>query len=84
MTKIKIYIAIAFIIICVLYLVSIFEIKDQYDKELNDLRKENTKLKIDNKKHIRTIESLLDGVECDCGWYEDWYYQTAEGCGANE
>ena len=84
MTKIKIYIAIAFIIVCLLYLLSVHSIKEQYDNDLIKLRKENEKLKKENKQHIGTIESLLEGVECDCLWYEDWYYQTAEGCGAFE
>ena len=97
MTKIKGYVVIAFLIVCVLYLVSIFEIKDQYDKELSDLRLENKKInyelkqkKKDNQTMSLAIESLLDqvngkrSIDCDCAWYEDFYYEYMKEVGANE
>lgn len=91
MTKIKGYVILAFIVITSLFIVCIFEIKDQYDKELTELRKDNKKqeyqinrLKKDNEEKNIVIESLLDGVECDCGFYEDFYYEHMKEVGANE
>lgn len=91
MTKIKGYIILAFIVISILYIVSIHTIKNQYDEELTKLRKDNKKqeyqinrLKKDNEEKNIVIESLLDGVECDCGFYEDFYYEHAEELGAYE
>ena len=62
------------------------------NKKLNN---ENKKLNNENKElnhqiteQINAIDSLLEGnkaeSECDCGWYEDFYYENAEGCGAYE
>ena len=83
MTKIKGYIILAFIVITSLFIVCIFEIKDQYDKELTELRLNNKKLsyelkrvKKDNKMSALAIESLLEqvqgkrAVECDLGVQE--------------
>ena len=80
MTKIKSYVSLAFMCICILFVISIFTIKDQYDKELTNLRQENKKqsneikrLKKDNKMSALAIESLLEevqgkrAVECDLG-----------------
>ena len=73
---------------------------DKYEDEISNLRIENKKLDNENKKlnnenkelnhqiteQINAIESLLENnkTECDCGWYEDFYYENAEGCGAYE
>lgn len=91
MTKIKGYAVIAFLIVCVMYIISIHTIKNQYDEELTKLRKDNKKqeyqinrLKKDNEEKNLAIESLLDGVQCDCGWYEDWYYEHSAELGAFE
>lgn len=61
------------------------------NKKLNN---ENKKLNNENKElnhqiteQINAIDSLLENkveCECDCGWYEDFYYENAEGCGAYE
>lgn len=97
MKKIKGYIILAFIVITSLFIVCIFEIKDQYDKELTELRLNNKKLsyelkrkKKDNKMMSASIEYLqqqVDGkrsIECDCAWYEDFYYEHMKEVGANE
>ena len=88
MKKIKGYVISAFIVITILFIVCIFEIKDQYDKELTELRLNNKKLsyelkrvKKDNKMSALAIESLLEevqgkrAVECDFGVqeYENGY-----------
>ena len=83
MTKIKGYIILAFLVITSLFIVCIFEIKDQYDKELTELRLNNKKLsyelkrkKKDNEMMTASIEYLqqqVDGkkaVECDFGVQE--------------
>lgn len=83
MTKIKGYIILAFIVITSLFIVCIFEIKDQYDEELTELRLNNKKLsyelkrkKKDNKMMSASIESLLEqvqgkkAIECDLGVQE--------------
>ena len=62
------------------------------NKKLNN---ENKKLNNENKElnhqiteQINAIDSLLEGnkaeCECDCGWYEDFYYEHAEEFGAYE
>ena len=83
MTKIKGYAVIVFLIVCVMYIISIHTIKDQYDKELTELRLDNKKLshelkrvKKDNKMMSASIEHLqqqVDGkkaIECDLGVQE--------------
>lgn len=83
MTKTKGYIILAFIVITNLFIVCIFEIKDQYDEELTKLRLNNKKLsyelkikKKDNKMMGYSIENLqqqVDGnkaIECDFGVQE--------------
>ena len=73
---------------------------NKYEDEISNLKVENKKLNNENKKlnnenkelnhqiteQINAIDSLLEGnkAECDCGWYEDFYYENAEGCGAYE
>ena len=66
---------------------------NKYEDELSKLRIENKKLTNENKElnhqiteQINAIDSLLENnkSECDCGWYEDFYYENAEGCGAYE
>lgn len=71
---------------------------DKYEDEISNLRIENKKLNNENKKlnnenkelnhqiteQINTIDSLLEDNKAECGWYEDFYYENAEGCGAYE
>ena len=73
---------------------------DKYEDEISNLRIENKKLNNENKKlnnenkelndqiteQINAIDSLLEGnkTECDCSWYEDFYYDHAEEVGAYE
>ena len=73
---------------------------DKYEDEISNLKVENKKLNNENKKltnenkelnhqiteQINAIDSLLENnkTQCDCGWYEDFYYEHAEGCGAYE
>lgn len=97
MAKIKIYVILIVIVLTGLYAGSIFAIKDQYDNQLYKLTKENEEIKIKNKRLKNdtaqmgaTIDSLYDeleekrALECDCGWYMDFYYDNAERFGAYE
>lgn len=99
MTKIKIYMVLTLILISVLFLMSVFEIKDQYDKELNDLNNKNKELKVENKKlkndtkqmgtTIENLDAELQGkraleCDCDCDWLRSFYDEHAEELGAYE
>ena len=95
MTKIKIYTTIVLVLISVLFLVSIIQIKDQYDEKLNKLTKENEKLtkrnhtlEIDITNMQTNISDLNDMVEAkkqvDCGWLQDFYDEFHEEVGAYE
>ena len=70
---------------------------NRYEDDIARLEIENKKLnhelitkRKDNEMMGYAIENLqaqVDGkkaVECDCGWYEDFYYEHAEEMGANE
>ena len=66
---------------------------DKYEDEISNLRIENKKLTNENKElnhqiteQINAIDSLLENnkTQCDCGWYEDFYYEHAEEVGAYE
>lgn len=70
---------------------------DKYEDDIVNLEIENKKqeykiarLKKDSKEKDGSIEDLqaqVDGikaVECDCGWFQDFYYNHAEERGANE
>lgn len=73
---------------------------DKYEDEISNLRLENKKLNYKNNdlnnenkelnyqitEQINAIDSLLENnkTKCDCSWYEDFYYENAEGCGAYE
>ena len=82
-------IVVAFGIVLILLVVS----SDKYEDEISKLKMENKKLNNENKElnhqitdQINSIDSLLENKnsECECGWYEDFYYNNAEGCGAYE
>ena len=79
-----IYLIFIILVIFLLYTLTVFIIKDQYDSKLIEISIKNEKLQksIDEKNLV--IESLLDGVECDCGFYEDYYYDHSFNCGAYE
>ena len=90
MTKIKIYVGIMLIAITGMFLGVTFTIKDQYDNKLHELTEENDKLKETNRQMGITIDELYEEVqgkrkvECDCGFYMDFYYEHAEELGAFE
>lgn len=70
---------------------------NKYEDDIADLEIQNKKLtyelkqkKKDNRHMSNSIEDLqaqVDGkksIECDCSWYEDFYYEHMEEMGANE
>lgn len=70
---------------------------NRYEDDIARLEIENKKLaydlkqkKKDNKHMSNSIEDLqaqVDGkkaIECDCAWYEDFYYEHAEEFGVYE
>ena len=52
------------------------------------LQRENKKLEYTNKELINSIEvlntELNNAYDCDCGWYEDFYYEHSAEVGAYE
>ena len=63
---------------------------NKYEDELYKLGIENKKLEYRNKELMASVEALQTqlnnayDVECDCGFFEDFYYEHAEEMGANE
>lgn len=63
---------------------------NRYEDELYKLGIENKKLEYRNKELMASVESLQTqlnnayDIECDCGWYEDFYYEHADEVGAYE
>lgn len=66
--------------------VLIFTIKTNI--KINNLQKENKELEHTNKELMTSVESLYtqlnNAYDCDCGWYEDFYYEHSEEVGAYE
>lgn len=54
---------------------------NKYKNDIAELKKENKEL-------MTSVESLYtqlnNAYDCDCGWYEDFYYEHAEEMGAME
>lgn len=69
-------IILGFAIICCLIVTSI-----KYENDIAKLQKENKEL-------MTSVESLYTQLNnayyCDCGWYEDFYYDHSEEVGAYE
>lgn len=75
------------IIVLLLLLYVIFMliiVSNKYEDEITSLKDANKKLNKQVTEKNLVIESLLDGVECDCGFYEDFYYDHANELGAFE
>lgn len=59
---------------------------NKYEDELSKLKLENKKLEYNNHELINSVETLKSEkeTECNCGFYEDFYYQYADEVGAYE
>ena len=61
---------------------------NKYENDIAKLQKKNKKLEYTNKELTNSVQVLstkLNNVyECDCGWYEDFYYEHANELGAYE
>ena len=61
---------------------------NKYENDIAKLQKENKELKYTNKELINSIEvlntELNNAYDCDCSWYEDFYYEHAGEVGAYE
>lgn len=59
---------------------------NKYEDDIAQLKLANKKLEIDNHDLKHTIEILKSEkeAECNCGFYEDFYYDHAEEFGAYE
>lgn len=61
---------------------------NKYEDEITKLKEENKKLEYNNKELINSVEvlhtQLNNAYDCECGWYEEFYYEHADEVGANE
>lgn len=57
---------------------------NKYEETLAYLQEENKKLEYKNKRLMHNIELLQTDKDCDCEWYEAFYYEHAEEFGAFE
>ena len=84
-TKYLISLLALMIILCCLIIDS-----NKYKNAIAKLQKENKELKHTNKELMTSVESLYTqlnnayDIECDCTWYEDFYYEHMEEMGAME
>lgn len=63
-------------------------VSNKYENDIAKLQRENKKLEYTNKELINSIEvlntELNNAYDCDCGFFEDFYYEHAEEVGAYE
>lgn len=82
-TKYLISLLALIIILCCLIIDS-----NKYKNDIAKLQKENKELKHTNKELMTSVEALYtqlnNAYDCDCGWYEDFYYEHSEEVGAYE
>ena len=56
---------------------------NKYKNDIAELKKENKELMTSVESLYTQLNNAYD-VECDCGFFEDFYYEHAEEMGANE
>lgn len=75
-------------LIYLLFAISVLFFTIKTDIKINNLQKENKELKHTNKELMTSVEALStqlnNAYDCDCGWYEDFYYDHAGEVGAYE
>ena len=76
--------SIALVILGILY-ITMFSIEE---KQIKDLKKKIAIQELEMKEKQNMINTYaneyLKECECNCGWYEDFYYQYADEVGAYE
>lgn len=83
-TKNLIFILIMTLMITIPVITTLILSSNHYEDELSNLKLENKKLEHKVQSLNYTIETISSGYECDCGWYQDFYYEHAEEVGAYE
>lgn len=75
-------------LIYLLFAISVLFFTIKSNNKINSLQKENKRLEYTNKELMTSVESLYtqlnNAYDCDCGWYEDFYYEHSEEVGAYE
>ena len=75
-------------LIYLLFAISVLFFTIKSNNKINSLQKENKRLEYTNKELMTSVESLYtqlnNAYDCDCGFFEDFYYEYAEEMGANE
>lgn len=73
-------------IIFITLIVALIISSNKYEETINNLKLENKKLEYNNHELINSVEILQNEKEdrCNCGWYQDFYYEHAAEVGAYE
>ena len=75
-------------LIYLLFAISVLFFTIKSNNKINSLQKENKRLEYTNKELMTSVESLYtqlnNAYDCDCGFFEDFYYEHAEEVGAYE
>lgn len=77
------------LLLLLFFTVCLFIIDNKYEEKLFQLNKDNQNYKATIKEQQNLISSYVKKLkqkceECDCSWYEDFYYEWAEKVGAFE
>ena len=74
----------------ILSLVLLIITSNKYEDDIARLEIENKKLEYRNKELMASVEALQTqlnnayDIQCDCSWYEDFYYEHSSEVGAYE
>ena len=75
-------------LIYLLFAISVLFFTIKSNNKINSLQKENKRLEYTNKELMTSVESLYtqlnNAYDCDCGFFEDFYYDHSEEAGAYE
>ena len=85
-TKNLIYILILTLMIAIPVIGTLIFSSNRYEDKINDFKLENKKLEYNNRELKNSVEILQNEKEdrCNCGWYQDFYYEHANKVGAME
>ena len=75
-------------LIYLLFAISVLFFTIKSNNKINSLQKENKRLEYTNKELMTSVEYLYtqlnNAYDCDCGFFEDFYYAHSEEAGAYE